>query len=107
MSKLRILNVSGNRNLRMLPTELTTCDSLIDIIIDAENITYPPSAIIELGTVEILRYLLAPNDTFVVPENVMNISNKRLTEDFIHAEKGEEVFAINATAYEKYSNEKV
>lgn len=58
MPRLRILNINGNAKLRMLPATLSTCDSLVDIVVDVDNILYPPRDVVELGTREILNYLI-------------------------------------------------
>ena len=57
MAQLRILNVTGNVKLNKLPEELSTCDSLVDIALDANLILFPPQNIIELGTLAILNFL--------------------------------------------------
>lgn len=57
MAHLRILNISGNGDLNIFPTTLSTCDSLVDIIFDVETFVFPPSSVLEQGTIAILNYL--------------------------------------------------
>lgn len=95
MQKLRILILNGNKQLCQLPAELATCDSLIDISFDADNITDPPSDIIELGTLEILRYLSTGEKSVEVMQDKQK-ELKNITNNFINTEKG-------FTEYEKNS----
>lgn len=57
MPRLRILNIKGNPKLIKLPNELSTCESLVDIVLDTEIIQYPSPDITNLGTLNILRFL--------------------------------------------------
>lgn len=115
MSNLRILNITGNTNLTKLPSQLTTCDSLIDIVLDAEYILYPPNDVIERGTSEILKYLLEKNggpheETTIInsankPNPIQNI--KQSTIQMLEIERGRDVVREMNTTNEKYSREKV
>lgn len=96
MPKLGILNVSGNATLRQLPAELSTCDSLVDIIVDIENIVYPPHHIVEMGTREILNYLIVNgnangNETIdhpIVVNRLSTSNTKAASNHLIHEERG-------------------
>ncbi|XP_031622109.1 E3 ubiquitin-protein ligase LRSAM1-like [Contarinia nasturtii] len=87
MPNLRILNITGNENLTQLPNQLTTCDSLMDIVLDPQYILYPPANVIECGTAEILKYLLEHNGFETKP--AQNI--KRTTAKMIEIERGRDV----------------
>jgi hypothetical protein len=57
MSELKILNVSGNRKLTILPAELSTCENLRDLVFDEDVIVCPSKDILATGTQNILKYL--------------------------------------------------
>lgn len=102
MANLRILNLSGNLQLTILPSELITCDSLIDIILENTNIIFPPSEVNERGTMAILQFLTTGeintdevNDT----TQQMKIASNKL----IKSEQGQKI----TTYDEKYLKEKV
>lgn len=57
MPTLRILNVSGNSQLREIPSCLSTCDSLRDLILDQDTLEWPPAQVIAAGTEHILKFL--------------------------------------------------
>lgn len=57
MPELKILNVSGNKKLTILPPELATCDSLNDIVFDLECILCPSADVLATGTQNILKFL--------------------------------------------------
>lgn len=57
MPELRILNVSGNRNLLILPPELATCENLHDLVFDIEYISTPSAEVLATGTANILKFL--------------------------------------------------
>lgn len=113
MPALGILNVSGNSQLRRLPPELSTCDSLVDIIVDVDNIEYPPRDIVELGTREILNYLIVQggnmdgiekNDQVSTAIRVLAISNKTIeSNQLIHEEREIRPSANNRSAKESVS----
>ena len=56
MPNLRILNISGNAKLEILPPELATNDNLSDLVFDHENIKSPAKEIVSKGTINILKY---------------------------------------------------
>ncbi|KAG5677768.1 hypothetical protein PVAND_007499 [Polypedilum vanderplanki] len=75
MPNLRILNLSGNDKLEILPPELATNDNLHDLVFDIENIKSPSNDILSTGTQNILKFLstgelTAPSD-FEVEDNVI------------------------------------
>lgn len=112
MPKLQILNITGNRDLRELPVDLSTCDSLIDIILDVEFIVHPPREICERGTRDILNFLLTGEKVMMpmVTENIdVNVPKDVLktTVHFIETEKGEDVLRYWGSSKDKYSKEKV
>lgn len=88
MPKLRVLILNGNKQLRRLPVELTTCDSLTDISIDEHSIEYPPPAVTSRGTLEILQYLLT-GIVVSTDDDTPATRIKSATQDFIAVEKGE------------------
>lgn len=115
MPHLRILNITGNQNLTKLPAQLSTCDSLNDIVFDATTILYPPADIIERGTAEILKFLLENNDG-PLEEHITKITNKsaptiqcvkQTTANMLNVERGCDVVRELNIANEKYSREKV
>lgn len=115
MPHLRILNITGNINLTHLSAQLSTCDSLNDIVLDAKSILYPPPDIIERGTADILKFLLEHNDE-PREETVMRITNKsaspiqcvkQTTANMLNVERGCDVVRELNIANEKYSREKV
>lgn len=57
MPSLRILNLTGNRDLIRLPKTLATCDNLYDLLIDPENFEWPAVKILQSTTAAILQYL--------------------------------------------------
>uniref|UniRef100_A0A336LWP4 CSON006581 protein n=1 Tax=Culicoides sonorensis TaxID=179676 RepID=A0A336LWP4_CULSO len=57
MPCLKVLNIKGNRGLKQLSTGLTTCQDLIDIVLDLDTIEEPPIEICRGGTSNILKYL--------------------------------------------------
>lgn len=57
MPSLRILNLTGNRDLIRLPVTLATCDNLYDLLIDSENFEWPAVKILQSTTAAILQYL--------------------------------------------------
>lgn len=113
MPNLRILNITGNVNLTKLPIQLTTCDSLTDLIFDTEYILYPTNDIIERGTIEILKYLLEQNGPHEETQPMKNI--KQTTANMLDVERGRDIVReLNSTnekhscsANDKYSREKV
>lgn len=128
MPNLRILNITGNVNLTKLPIQLTTCDSLTDLIFDAEYILYPPNDIIERGTIEILKYLLEQNGPHEETQLMNNVNKKtdanysetmknikQTTANMIDVERGRDIVReLNSTnekhscsANDRYSREKV
>lgn len=54
---MRILNISGNPDIRIIPKQLATCESLIDLIFDISVIEEPNQSITNMGTQAILHYL--------------------------------------------------
>lgn len=57
MTELKILNVSGNKKLTILPPELSTCENLRDLVFDDDTIVCPSKDILATGTQNILKYL--------------------------------------------------
>lgn len=111
MPNLRILNISGNSNLTKLPIQLTTCDSLVDIVLDSESILYPPSDVINRGTADILKYLLEQNgpheEQSATDVNITAQNIKKTTAHMLEVERGKDVVRELNTANDKYSREKV
>lgn len=89
MPKLRVLILNGNKQLRRLPVELTTCDSLTDISIDVDCIEYPPPAVTSRGTLHILQYLLTGIMVLSEESDTPASRIKSATEEFIAIEKGQ------------------
>lgn len=115
MPNLRILNITGNANLTKLPIQLTTCDSLCDLILDAEHILYPSNDIIECGTDSILKYLLEQNgpheEMLMTPLNNKKSQNsdalknvKRTTANMIDVERGRDIVREMNTTNDKHSS---
>lgn len=56
LTKLTSIDVSRNPNLKVLPKELCGAINLTSITLDIENVTYPPSEISQMGTIEIMKF---------------------------------------------------
>lgn len=109
MPNLRILNITGNAMLTKLPNQLTTCDSLTDIVLDAELILYPPTDVIERGTDAILKYLLehnGPHEQTLINQLTAE-SIKRSTAHLLDVERGRDVVRELNNTNNKYTKEKV
>lgn len=96
--KLHILNISGNISLTHLPKNLSTCDSLVDLILDAEYIVYPPANVIENGTAEIIKFLTIHDDSPMTIDALamlkpMQNNVKKTTANLISIERGMDVVA--------------
>lgn len=114
MPKLRILNIIGNANIRRLPVELGTCDSLVDILFDHEHILYPPFHVIERGTADILNFLIVngndKNETVVEQSNQNlqpKINIKEATMDLLNVERGIDIVNEMNSCHGKMSKEQV
>lgn len=113
MPRLRILNIRGNNKLTKLPSSLTTCDSLIDIVFDAESLVYPPANVLECGTREILNYLLTqdPDDAVGIISTRVPLDDadkvKSATVQMLNVERGIDVARELDSATAKYTREKV
>lgn len=81
MPRLRILNIKGNQKLLKLPNELSTCESLVDILLDSEIIQYPTEDVTNLGTLNILQFLATGEI------NLEKTTIKEITKQLISAEK--------------------
>jgi E3 ubiquitin-protein ligase LRSAM1 len=106
MSELRVLNVSGNPKLQRLPNELSTCDGLIDLVLDAEVFEYPPADVLAMGTKNVLKFLSTGEFTVSLPTTSGEDEDdgKRKLEEFIANEK-REIALTSAKMSEKYSKE--
>lgn len=114
MPKLRILNIIGNANIRKLPVELGTCDSLVDILFDPEHIMYPPFQVIERGTADILNYLIVNgndrNETIVEQSDQNSqpkINIKEATVNLLNVERGIDIVNEMSSFHGKLSKEQV
>lgn len=71
MINLRILLLNGNNDLHQLPFQLSTCLSLAEISLDADNFVYPSPEILCCGTAKIIAYLTTGEHTEdIVPATV-------------------------------------
>lgn len=111
LPNLRILNITGNANLTKLPIQLTTCDSLTDIVLDIQFILYPPNDTIEMGTAEILKFLLEHNgpheEIFISNSDKIAQNIKKTTANMIAIERGKDVLRELNTNNDKYTRDKV
>uniref|UniRef100_A0A182KB84 RING-type domain-containing protein n=1 Tax=Anopheles christyi TaxID=43041 RepID=A0A182KB84_9DIPT len=57
MTNLRVLDISNNVRLSQLPSQLATCDNLVDLVLDPEHIVNPPADVVAGGTYAIVKYL--------------------------------------------------
>lgn len=103
MSNLKILNVSSNPRLEILPPELATNESLNDLIFDIEYIKSPSADILATGnTQNILKFLstgelTAPSDYFednllkqqskVTSSRIIDESMSSATKKFLRKER--------------------
>ena len=78
LSQLRILNISGNTKLTILPSTLSTCDNLSDLIFDIDNVLSPPKDVLLSGTQNILKFLETGIKTHVESsdDNVIQLQSK-------------------------------
>lgn len=78
MPELRILNISGNKNLKVLPPELATCENLNDVVFDLECISSPAADVLATGTKNILKFLstgeLTAAEDYATEDNVLKQS---------------------------------
>uniref|UniRef100_A0A182UE72 Uncharacterized protein n=1 Tax=Anopheles melas TaxID=34690 RepID=A0A182UE72_9DIPT len=63
MTNLRVLDISGNVRLSQLPSQLATCDNLVDIVLDPEHLVNPPPDVVAGGTYAIIKYLSTDEQT--------------------------------------------
>lgn len=95
MSELKILNVSGNKKLTILPAELSTCENLRDLVFDDDVIVCPSKDILATGTQNILKYLstgelsTAPTDYGVEDEMLKKskVTKSRIFDDSMDSTK--------------------
>jgi hypothetical protein len=81
MSNLKILNISSNLKLEILPPELATNENLYDLVFDIDKIKSPSSDVLATGTQNILKYLstgelTAPSDYATEDAFIQQQSNK-------------------------------
>lgn len=95
MPKLRVIILNGNKQLRRLPIELATCDSLTDISVDVDTVEYPPLEVLTRGTLDILQFLLTGIVVSTIDDDAPATRVKSATHDFIAIEKGEMAFEPN------------
>lgn len=80
MPELRILNVSGNKNLKVLPPELATCENLRDLVFDAESISSPAPDVLATGAQNILKFLstgeLTAAGDYAIEDNLLMQASK-------------------------------
>lgn len=91
---LKILNVSGNAKLEILPPELATNENLNDLIFDIECIKNPPNSVLATTTQNILKFLstgelTAPSD-YAIEDNFLakqqsKVTSSRIIEDNMSA----------------------
>ena len=90
MTNLRVLDISGNVRLSQLPSQLATCDNLVDIVLDPEHLVNPPPDVVAGGTYAIIKYLSTgevhqdPSGT-VAPDRQKAIA----TSSFLSSERNE------------------
>lgn len=101
MAHLRILNISGNDHLNILPTTLSTCDSLVDIIFDLETFVFPPASVLEQGTFAILSFLTT-NRNYEEPDSLQVSAPKKN----VHVSRGEND-SSNVEMYNEFEKERV
>jgi hypothetical protein len=101
MPGLKILNVCGNKDLSVLPSELATCENLHDLVFDLECISTPSADVLVTGTHNILKFLstgelsatsnTAAEDELIkqskVSCRIMNESNSSTLMKFMDKEK--------------------
>jgi E3 ubiquitin-protein ligase LRSAM1 len=104
MPELRMLNVSGNAKLQRLPNELSTCDGLIDLVLDAAVFEYPPADVLASGTKNVLKFLSTGEFTLPVTSGDDEDDGKRKLEAFIANER-REIALTTAKMSEKHVKE--
>lgn len=83
MANLKILNISGNSKLEILPPEIATNENLNDLIFDIESIKAPSAEILATGTQNILKFLstgelTAPSD-YATEDNLLSKQQSKIT----------------------------
>jgi hypothetical protein len=83
MTNLKILNISGNARLEILPPEIATNQSLNDLIFDIESIKSPSAEILATTTQNILKFLstgelTAPSD-YAIEDNLLAKQQSKVT----------------------------
>ncbi|CAO1357595.1 unnamed protein product [Diamesa serratosioi] len=78
LSQLRILNISGNTKITTLPSTLSTCDNLQDLIFDIDHVLSPSKDVLLSGTQNILKFLETGIKTYVdnSEDNLLRIQSK-------------------------------
>lgn len=94
MPELKILNVSGNQNLQILPPELATCENLSDLVFDIENISSPNTEVLATGTHNILKFLstgeLSAVEDYAIEDKIIKqskVTTSRIMGDAIETTK--------------------
>lgn len=57
LSNLQELNVCGNKYLKKLPKSICGVQKLVKLVLDHENMKYPPQEVCEMGLEEILKFI--------------------------------------------------
>lgn len=81
---LRILNVSGNLKLEIIPPEVATNENLNDLIFDIECIKMPNQSVLATGTQNILKFLstgelTAPNSDYAIEDSFLAKQQSKIT----------------------------
>lgn len=82
---LRILNISGNLKLQIIPPEMATNENLNDLIFDIECIKMPNESVLATGTQNILKFLstgelTAPNsDSYAIEDTYLAKQQSKIT----------------------------
>lgn len=81
---LKILNVSGNQKLEILPPELATNENLNDLIFDIESIKTPSRSVLATTTQNILKFLSTgeltePNNDYAIEDSFLAKQQSKTT----------------------------
>ncbi|XP_050076188.1 E3 ubiquitin-protein ligase LRSAM1-like [Anopheles maculipalpis] len=110
MTNLRLLDISGNVRLSQLPSQLATCDNLVDIVLDPETIRNPPADVVAGGTYAIVKYL-STGEIHHDPSGTSNVDGtsaidrqRATTSTFLSSERNE--LRQQEQARERYEKER-
>ncbi|CAG2056904.1 unnamed protein product, partial [Timema podura] len=94
---LHTLDLRGNKSLNTLPNNLCQATGLRDLMVDPTGFVHPPTSVVQMGTVEIIKFLCSELGVGYVspcesPEEVAFASNSSCRANSPDADDKEKVF---------------